>query len=251
LTRTGVAYCWGHNDQGELGNGEFNASQTPVAVAGGLAFRQVTTGDALTCGVTTGGVAYCWGNNIEGQLGIGNDTGPQVCFSAESLHGCSNHPVRVARRLSFSRLSAGFRHVCGVATDGSGFCWGSPEALGREDVTGLRPVQVAGRLTFAGVSAGTSHSYGVTTDHVAYCWGRTGALGIGGMRERACPDHVCSRPQRVDTDLTFLDVQAGPGHTCGVTTSNVAYCWGGNSSGELGDGTTHSRLRPRRVANPG
>ncbi len=251
LTKAGVAYCWGHNDQGELGNGDFNASLNPVPVAGEFVFRQLTTGSSFTCGVTTGNVAYCWGSNIEGQLGIGNDTGPQTCFSAEFLHGCANRPVRVARGLAFSRLSAGFRHVCGVATNGSGYCWGSREAVGREDVTGLRPVQVSGRLTFFSVSAGSYYSCGVTTDHVAYCWGSTGALGIGGMRERACADRVCSRPQRVDTDLSFLDVQAGPGHTCGVTNNNLAYCWGGNGSGQLGDGTTHPRLRPRRVASPG
>jgi alpha-tubulin suppressor-like RCC1 family protein len=188
VTTRNAAYCWGHNQEGALGNGERNASPNPVAVRGGLTFRQVSAGNDFTCGVTTENVAYCWGTNSVGQLGIGNNTGPLTCFSAESLHGCAIRPVRVARRLAFSRVSSGDRHTCGVTTDGSAFCWGEPGALGREDVDGLRPVKVAGRLTFAKVSAGDG-SCGVTTAHVAYCWG--------------------TRPVQVDTELRFLDVQAG------------------------------------------
>ena len=42
---------------------------TPVAVTGGLTFRQVAVGDQHTCGLTTGNQAYCWGQNWYGQLG--------------------------------------------------------------------------------------------------------------------------------------------------------------------------------------
>ncbi len=47
----------------------------------------------------------------------------------------------------------------------------------------------------------------------------------------------------------FAAVSAGENHTCGVTSSGSAYCWGFNGSGELGDGTTISRTTP--VAVPG
>ncbi len=49
--------------------------------------------------------------------------------------------------------------------------------------------------------------------------------------------------------LRFLEVYAGGAHSCGITTTNRAYCWGGNASGQLGDGTTTRRHQPVAVAN--
>jgi alpha-tubulin suppressor-like RCC1 family protein len=66
VTRANLAYCWGGNRYGQLGNGTFESSLTPVAVTGGLQFRQVSVGESETCGVTTGDRAYCWGRNAEG-----------------------------------------------------------------------------------------------------------------------------------------------------------------------------------------
>src|SRR5207253_863820 len=72
VTTDDRAYCWGRNVFGELGDGTTTARLTPVAVAGGLLFRQVSAGAFHTCGVTTGDLAYCWGyNNFFGALGDG------------------------------------------------------------------------------------------------------------------------------------------------------------------------------------
>jgi hypothetical protein len=65
------AYCWG---LGFLGHATIFQSLTPVAVAGGLAFHQVSPNGEHTCGVTTGNLAYCWGQNGNGELGDGTRT---------------------------------------------------------------------------------------------------------------------------------------------------------------------------------
>ena len=70
LTSDGRAYCWGDNAFGEIGDGTTTGRLTPVAVAGGLHFRQLTAGFS-TCGVTTDRLAYCWGQNLNGVLGDG------------------------------------------------------------------------------------------------------------------------------------------------------------------------------------
>jgi len=69
VTTDNVAYCWGENTYGELGTGTTNDSPTPVPVAGGLLFRQVTTGTAHSCGIALNDLTYCWGLNNVGQLG--------------------------------------------------------------------------------------------------------------------------------------------------------------------------------------
>jgi alpha-tubulin suppressor-like RCC1 family protein len=65
----GAAYCWGANDDGQLGNGELTQSPVPVAVSGGYTFSEISAGDGHGCAVTDGGDAYCWGSNLKGQLG--------------------------------------------------------------------------------------------------------------------------------------------------------------------------------------
>jgi alpha-tubulin suppressor-like RCC1 family protein len=70
-TRGQRAYCWGSNSRGELGDGTTTQRLTPVAVVGGLSFRQLTAGASATCGKTVKDEAYCWGANSEGQAGDG------------------------------------------------------------------------------------------------------------------------------------------------------------------------------------
>ena len=74
VTSDDRAYCWGRNRVGQLGNGTIIQRLTPVAVGGGLRFRQVTGRFNHSCGVNLGDVAYCWGSNSEGQLGDGTTT---------------------------------------------------------------------------------------------------------------------------------------------------------------------------------
>ena len=235
LTTGGFAYCWGRGDYGQLGDGAGMRSDTPVAVSGGLSFASVSAGGQHTCGVTIGGVAYCWGGNYSGQLGEG--------FTGIRLFT----PVEVSGGLSFASVSAGTGHTCGVTTGGVAYCWGSNGLgqLGDGSLVIIRniPVAVYGGLSFASVSTGKFHTCGVTSGGVAYCWGdnRNGELGDGTT--------VSNRvtPVAVTGGLTFVSVSAGYRHTCGVTTDWVAYCWGENAYGQLGDATTSGSSVPMRV----
>jgi alpha-tubulin suppressor-like RCC1 family protein len=244
LTTRGAAYCWGLGEQGELGTGNTASSGTPLAVVGGLTFVMVAAGGwGHSCGLTTSGAAYCWGDNTFGQLGDGTTTGPQRCNpGVESTGGpCSTEPVAVSGGLTFAQISVGLAHVCGVTTGGAAYCWGwnGAGALGTGDtITSASPVAVAGGLTFAMVSAGDRYTCGVSTGGAAYCWGYNGPhLGHGSVVNA---DAVLA-PVAVAGGLTFVMVSAGEGegidHTCGVTTNGVAYCWGFDSWGQLGDGT--------------
>ena len=74
-TTTGnKAWCWGANYNGQLGDGTTTSSLTPVAVAGGFSFTQVSAGISHTCGRTPGSVAYCWGRNFTAGFGNGTKT---------------------------------------------------------------------------------------------------------------------------------------------------------------------------------
>ena len=240
VTHDDKAYCWGGNSSGQLGDGTTTERHQPVLVAGGHAFREVSAGVLFTCGVTTGNVALCWGDNHFAQLGDGSLT-QRV------------RPARVKGGLAFRQVSAGGDHACGVTTADAAYCWGLNDngELGRGSSTGpetclthpcsTRPRRVVGGLAFAAVTAGVGHSCGVaTTGGAAYCWGLddNGELGAGGLITEVCDFNPCrTRPVAVAGGLVFRTVAAGGFNTCGVTTSDEAYCWGTNQEGQLGIGT--------------
>jgi alpha-tubulin suppressor-like RCC1 family protein len=122
IATSGAAFCWGFNDDGQLGNGlvseEFDENETRVS--GGLTFTSLTAGVSHTCGVAADGKAYCWGLNNRGQLGNGTKTDSRV-------------PVPVSGGLLFESLSAGNLHTCGVTTAGEVFCWGHNDRIGGRD----------------------------------------------------------------------------------------------------------------------
>ncbi len=67
----GRAMCWGRNDFGQLGNGGFVDSPTPVAVSGMTDVTAIGLGGSSSCAVQEAQV-QCWGSNAWGQTG--NDT---------------------------------------------------------------------------------------------------------------------------------------------------------------------------------
>ena len=79
LTGSGAVWCWGGNDDGQLGNGTYTGGSTPVA-ASGLASGAVgiAAGFRHTCALVAVGAGVelrCWGWNQDGQLGDGTDWG--------------------------------------------------------------------------------------------------------------------------------------------------------------------------------
>ena len=237
VTAAGTAYCWGGNGIGQLGDGTTTDRSSPVLVQApaGVSFAAVTAGAAHTCGVTAARVAYCWGANGSGQLGDGTTTDRLT-------------PVLVAPGVSFAAVTAGRLHTCGVTAAGTAYCWGSNSVgqLGDGTITDRSsPVLVPG-VSFSAVTAGYSHTCGLATVAGAapYCWGGnvSGQLGDGTTTSQSSPVLV-----QAPAGVSFAAVTAGTAHTCGVTAAGVAYCWGANGSGQLGDGTTTDRLMPVRV----
>lgn len=233
LTPSGAAYCWGGNDQGQLGTGNVARAAAPAAVAGDVHFASISPGLSHTCAIARDGASYCWGANDHGQLGNGS-VAP------------STAPARVAGHWRFQTVQAGIAHSCALGGAGRIYCWGAGSSgeLGnghRSDAS--TPVPVAGRRRFATLAVGWNHSCALDDAGAAYCWGdnSAGQLGDGTTADR-------DTPTAVGGGLHFVAIAAGGAHSCAVTAAGVAYCWGRNQYGELGDGTTTSHTTPTPVA---
>jgi alpha-tubulin suppressor-like RCC1 family protein len=240
------AYCWGSNARGELGDGTTTNRPVPTPVAGGLQFVGVTAGGNHSCAWTGNNRGYCWGGNHAGQLGDGTTTD-------------KGEPVPVTATLRLRSMDAGNFHTCGDSLGGQLQCWGSNEygQLADGTITDRRdPVQAAGPVRFAPIggkspiSLGAFHGCGLEagghlTGGRAYCVGRNdeGRLGDGTTTRR-------STLVAVHDGHRFLMISAGERHTCGVRSgSRTVLCWGDNSFGQLGDGTTQSRPLPAPVVS--
>jgi alpha-tubulin suppressor-like RCC1 family protein len=244
VTSTGAAYCWGLNPYGELGigtttgpqqcGGSLACSLVPAAVLGGLKFTAVSARDYFTCGLTTTGVAECWGLNADGQLGTGTTMQ-------------STTPAAVTGGLSFTAISAneGYPFACGVTSTSAAYCWGNNRlgglGIGSADLNAHpTPVAVTGGLSFTTVTGGFAFACGVTAAGAASCWGQNGygQLGSGVTGPQSCNAQACNpAPVAVVGGHSFTVASAGGSHACGVTSTGAAYCWGDNTSGELGIGS--------------
>lgn len=240
------ANCWGSDTSGQFGVGA-DASPThtlpffinlPTVVTW-------TAGAGYSCAIfsssSTSGPGVCMGNNDFGQLGNGDNT-----------KAAQNTPVQIQGGLSFSQLAASTQHTCGLTTSGTVYCWGSNAngRLGQPATTteSLVPVQVSGVSGVVQLVAGEGHTCARTSGNQVLCWGQNdaGQLGVGGTADGFAPAPV-SLPVGV-TGFTLIGT--GVKHSCGVSNTGKLYCWGLNSTGQLGDGSTTNRPTPMAVNDP-
>ena len=249
-------YCWGRI----MGATPVNIATRQDFTTGGsngnqqILLNYAAAGEEHICLMTLAGDAFCTGVNYHGQLGDGAaPVTPQV----------NTYVFVLPFNFLWSSISAGRSHTCGVPrynpaslTSQVPKCWG----LNRSGQVGN------GTLTFADattpqaitlplgvtafdsttISAGGEHSCAIAIGGAAYCWGNNGRgqLGKGAAVTSASRDSV---PQAVAGALTFGKIYAGEYHTCAITLTGAAYCWGRNDYGQVGDGTRTDQVAPVAV----
>lgn len=233
LNAAGVASCWGDDGVGALGRGpNVGNPLRPAPVASGLRFRRLTLGVGFSCGITTAATAACWGANASGQIGDGTTSSRTTPLTVLS---------------DVTALSTGAQHTCALLSDGTAWCWGANREGQIGDGTTApvsTPTPVVGALTFAAIAAGGTHSCALAAAGAAYCWGGN-AHGESGS---GLPDTALDSPAPVAGNLRFMAISAGGNHTCGIAVDSLAYCWGNNATGQLGDSSTTDRPTPAAVA---
>ncbi|MFL5492819.1 MAG: RCC1 domain-containing protein [Gemmatimonadales bacterium] len=232
-------YCWGSNGRGQLGNGTTTPRKVPTLVAGDIAFSGVTVGGDHTCAWTAAHQAYCWGDNHAGQVGDGTTAD-------------RHQPVASTHGMRLRSMRAGTFHTCADSLNGRLYCWGANGEGQLGDGSTIdrpAPTPAATSLRFKSISMGGLHGCGLirggsaSVDGLAYCTGQNqdGRLGDGSLigRDSLVP---------VKGDHRFLTISAGEGHTCGIVSgTRELRCWGDNSYGQLGDGTSNPRQVPTKV----
>jgi alpha-tubulin suppressor-like RCC1 family protein len=263
-TSDGAAWCWGTNRQGQLGDGTTRVRTRAVRVTktGGGYLTGITAVSAAgslgqpefadTCARTSDGSAWCWGSNNTAQLGDGSTTDRHRAVRVTKAGG--------GYLTGVTAISAGGGASCARTSNGAAWCWGLNGAGQLGDGTSIlrkRAIRVTkaggGYLTaVTAISAGGVSACARTSDGAAWCWGDNefGSLGDGTTTERKRAVRVTNAGGGYLTGVTAISAGLGA-NACAATNDGAAWCWGGNSSGSLGDGTTTERDRAVQVTEAG
>ena len=242
-----TVWCWGRGRWGALADGDIEEHNVPLPTEvmdlGDVV--DVAAGGSHVCAVRTDETTVCWGANWTGQLG-----------DARSGHdNPSATPVAVGSNAlgpeasGWQSVVLGSAHACGLR-DGSAWCWGN-FTRGR---LGLGSVAtVAGETTrcnanpglchlttpravidgdgFERLSLSLVHTCGIRSGQL-WCWGDNGE-GQLGVDTNGEPLLV---PTRVGQADDWTDVAAVGFATCGIRAPGTLWCWGGDTTEQLGQG---------------
>jgi alpha-tubulin suppressor-like RCC1 family protein len=226
LMASGSVQCWGYNGEGQLGNGSYDNSYTPVVSNLGGTAVDIAALSFSTCAVLSNGAVQCWGYNSYGQLGNGSTS-------------TSNTPVYVSLQQGSQAISitGGYGTACALLSTGQVDCWGdnAEGQLGDNSTSASStPVMVHNLGAGSGTTLVTSGALHVCAlvNGTIMCWGYNGSgqLGIGNTTTQLIP---------VAVNLSGVQsVRASGYDTAAIVSSGVTYVWGDNTYGEIGNGTT-------------
>jgi alpha-tubulin suppressor-like RCC1 family protein len=188
--------------------------------------------------VRSDGTVWAWGSNLLGELGDGSTTNRST-------------PVQVAGLTGVTQVAAGQEFSLALRSDGTVWAWGGNGAgqLGRGTVTAreVTAAPVSGLAGVTKIAAGCGFSLALRSDGTVWAWGfnNVGQLGIGGTASSVVPVKITGVSQ-------VTAIAAGFDSAVAVVAGGASvWAWGGNDSGQLGDGTLAGRATPVRVTQIG
>jgi len=205
-------YCVGDDSFGQLGDGKTVNQSEPQFTGVRNAFK-VSVGSTSACAIGSDQLGICWGDNSKGQLG---------------KDAVGTGPRKIALSSKLIDISVGETFACAVTETGQVFCWG--EFINNNSVKLFSsPTAISGLSGVSSISVGKTAVCVVSTG--IYCFG---------------PLVKSDEPVLVAQTANASAVAVGNDFGCGLVSSNVV-CWGDNSQGQLGQGSTQQFNAPVAV----
>jgi alpha-tubulin suppressor-like RCC1 family protein len=233
----GTMWGWGNGTDGRVGNGTASATiNSPVQIGALTTWSKISGGAYHSMAIKTDGTMWTWGFNSQGQLGDGSITS-------------RSSPVQIGVLTTWSKVAGGSQHTLAIKTDGTLWSWGYNN-LGQLGGGSTRssPVQVGALTNWLDIAAGAYYnSFAIKTDGTLWAWGynNEGQLGNGTTNNEISPIQIGA----LTTWSQIAGGNGSGGYAKAITTQGYLYMWGGNSSGQLGLGSTTSYSSPKQVGS--
>lgn len=221
LDSAGVAWAWGANASGQLGDGTTTSRPYLARVANSSGLTRIAAGNAHVLALRVDGRVWSWGANDSGQLGDGSNVARAT-------------PALVPGLAGIVAVAAGARHSLALDASGRVWAWGANEAgqLGHGDVVPTsHPVLVEALSDVIALAAGEAHSLALTADGQAWSWGDDTHGQLGNAGAGASPT-----PQVIAGLTNVRAIAAGARHSLAVRGDGALSAWGDDSGGQLGRG---------------
>lgn len=224
LKNDGTIWAWGHNHDGQLGDGSTEHRNIPVKVKGLTNVIAVSAGSYYSTALKNDGTVWVWGANIQGVIS-GEDTNMQITI-----------PVKIKGLTDVISVSAGGDHIIVLKKDGKVWAWGmnTMAALGENGgFFSLKPVQVKGLSDIVSISAGMNHTIALKSDGTVWTWGGNQEGELGNDIEL---HSIKTFQVKGLTDV--VSISAGGNVTTALKKDGTVWLWGNNRYGQLGINTT-------------
>ncbi|MDB5219620.1 MAG: repeat domain protein, partial [Myxococcaceae bacterium] len=270
----GGVRCWGDGTRGQLGTGltsALSAPTVPVVASGAkgaplAGVTAVAAGGDRSCALTADGVR-CWGDGVvdavepDGfrgvatKIAVGGEGFACAAFSERDVktvrcvgsddRGQSAAHQPILAQATVAGITAGAKHACVVLDNGDVQCWGANDhgQLGDGTHNDARTPALVHMPAAVEVRAGATYTCARLRNNTVACWGdnRAHQLVNGTSQESSSPAPI---PGLVGVQELSLGGDSGCAR---LLDDGAVRCWGANTFGQLGDGTTQPHDVPMPV----
>ncbi|HEX6650354.1 MAG TPA: chitobiase/beta-hexosaminidase C-terminal domain-containing protein, partial [Pyrinomonadaceae bacterium] len=277
LKQDGSVWAWGINNQGQLGDGTTTDRSRPVQTSGLTNVKAISAAHFYGAALKTDGTVWHWGASkalVQPNFGV-NTTPVQLtgidnvaAIAAGSNHllmlktdktvwavGANNFgqlgdgtttkreaPVQLPGLTNVARIAAGEDLSYALKEDGTIWAWGfdgsgqlGPGGGSRNFDPHPNPIQVTGLpASMTAISAGLDFCLAIASDGTIWSWGNNGNFQLG--QGNQVSDNPT--PAQIPNFGNNAAVAGGRNHGVALKTDGSVWCWGSNTEGECGNGST-------------